>query len=131
MIHIWITILILPSISCNYTLVNGLLLAGKTNQSSISSDLEISSNSSETSSIEEHGNDYMVGGNEDEEYDDYENENEEDVETNNLDISPKFAGKGEQQMAFIFKQGECSSSLIHRDWLLTAAHCLGSDSTCI
>ena len=69
--------------------MNGLLLAGKTNQSSISSDLEISSNSSETSSIEEHGNDYMVGGNEDEEYDDYENENEEDVETNNLDISPK------------------------------------------
>ena len=69
--------------------MNGLLLAGKTNQSSISSDLEISSNSSETSSIEEHGNDYMVGGIEDEEYDDYENENEEDVETINLDISPK------------------------------------------
>ena len=69
--------------------MNGLLLAGKTNQSSISSDLEFSSNSSETSSIEEHGNDYMAGGIEDAEYDDYENENEEDVETINLDISPK------------------------------------------
>ena len=76
--------------------MNGLLLAGKTNQSSILSDLELSSNSSETSnssddssSLEEHGNDYMVGGIEEEEYDDYENENEEDVETINLDISPK------------------------------------------